>query len=61
VHVYDAELLRLLLMDAGFSDVREAAFGQSEHPELRGIDQHNPAPLDRLVLWIDAVKPAQAQ
>jgi predicted SAM-dependent methyltransferase len=61
VHVYDAESLRLLLADAGFCDVREAAFGQSEHPELRGIDQHDPAPLDQLVVWVDAVKPAQAR
>jgi predicted SAM-dependent methyltransferase len=61
VHVYDAESLRLLLTAAGFSDVREAAFGHSEHPGLRGIDQHDPAPLDQLVLWVDAVKPAQAQ
>jgi predicted SAM-dependent methyltransferase len=57
VHVYDAESLRLLLVGAGFSDVREASFGHSEYPELRGIDQHDPAPLDDLVLWLDAAKP----
>lgn len=58
VHVYDVASLRLLLEDAGFTDVREAAFGESEHAELRGIDQHDPAPLNQLVLWLDAVKPA---
>ena len=57
MHVYDAESLRLLLADAGFSDIREAAFGHSEHRELRGIDQHDPRPLERFVLWVDAVKP----
>jgi predicted SAM-dependent methyltransferase len=57
VHVYDVESLRLLLAEAGFVDVREAAFGQSAHPQLRGIDQHDPAPLGDLVLWLDAVRP----
>ncbi|HEX7300706.1 MAG TPA: methyltransferase domain-containing protein [Solirubrobacteraceae bacterium] len=61
VHVYDFESLRLLLADAGFTDIREATFGHSEHELLRGIDQHDPAPLDELVLWVDAVKPADAQ
>jgi predicted SAM-dependent methyltransferase len=58
VHVYDAQSLRQLLKEAGFTDVRLASFGHSEHPELRGIDQHDPAPLGDLVLWLDAVKPA---
>jgi predicted SAM-dependent methyltransferase len=58
VHVYDIESLRLLLEDAGFVDIREAAFGRSEHPELRGIDRHDPGPLHDLVVWVDAVKPA---
>ena len=61
VHVYDFESLRLPLADAGFGEIREAAFGESEHDALRGIDRHDPAPLDALVLWVDAVKPADAQ
>ena len=61
VHIYDFQSLRLLLSDAGFTDIREATFGRSKHESLRGIDRHDPAPLDALVLWVDAVKPADAQ
>jgi predicted SAM-dependent methyltransferase len=61
VHIYDFESLRLLLVDAGFIEIREAAFGESEHDVLRGVDQHDPAPLNELVLILDAVRPVSAQ
>jgi predicted SAM-dependent methyltransferase len=61
VYVYDFESLQLLLADAGFSEIREAAFGESEHEALRGIDRHDPAPLGALVLIVDAVRRGGAQ
>jgi len=57
-HIYDFESLATLLREAGFADVREAAFGESEHDLLRGIDRHDPDELRRSVLCVDAVRPA---
>jgi predicted SAM-dependent methyltransferase len=58
VHTFDYQSLRLLLADAGFVDIREASFGQSEHPQLQGVDRHDPRPLNELVVWVDAAKPS---
>jgi SAM-dependent methyltransferase len=38
--IYDFETLAHLLQQAGFIDVRRCASGESECPELRGIDSH---------------------
>jgi predicted SAM-dependent methyltransferase len=38
--IYDFETLAHLLQQAGFVDVRRCATGESESPELRGIDSH---------------------
>jgi hypothetical protein len=57
VHIYDFETLRLLLEDAGFGEVEEAAFGESRHEALRGIDRHPMGSLQHLVVTVDAVKP----
>ena len=56
-HIYDFESLATLLRNAGFEDVREAAYGESRHDLLRGIDRHDPGELRRSVLCVDAVKP----
>lgn len=41
-HIYDQEDLTTLL-EVGFSSVEGRDFGQSSHPELRGVEQHVPA------------------
>ena len=56
-HIYDFESLAGMLRAAGFEDVREAAYGESTHELLRGIDRHDPEELRRSVLCVDAVKP----
>jgi predicted SAM-dependent methyltransferase len=55
--LYDAESLGVLLRDAGFVDVAEAAYGESEHELLRGIDRHGHEGLEGSVVCVDAVKP----
>jgi predicted SAM-dependent methyltransferase len=57
-HIYDFESLAVLLGEAGFTDIREASFGESQHGLLHGIDRHDPGALKRSVLSVDAVKPA---
>jgi predicted SAM-dependent methyltransferase len=57
-HLYDFETLEALLHAAGFRDVRRAAYRDSEHEVLRGIDRHDMGPLARIVVAVDAVKPA---
>lgn len=56
-HLYDAESLGVLLQEAGFADVAEAAYGRSEHELLRGIDRHGHEGLARTILCVDATKP----
>jgi len=60
VHLWDLDSLRLRLEDAGFAEVERAAYGESRHPVLRGVDRHDPRPLQELVLWVDAVRPMAA-
>jgi predicted SAM-dependent methyltransferase len=57
-HIYDFASLEALLRDAGFADIERAAFGQSNHAILRGIDGHDMGALARIVVAVDAVKPA---
>ena len=38
--LYNETTLRSLLLDAGFADVVRCEYGESEHPELRGIERH---------------------
>jgi predicted SAM-dependent methyltransferase len=38
--LYNEAALRSVLNDAGFANVRRCAWGESEHPELRGIERH---------------------
>jgi predicted SAM-dependent methyltransferase len=59
-HVYDFESLELLLRQAGFEQIERAAFGESRHPALRGIDRHEAGDLSSLVVCVDAVKPGSA-
>lgn len=56
-HVYDYETLALLLTDAGFEQVERAAFGESRHDVLSGVDMHDVGELSGLVVCVDAVKP----
>ena len=46
--IYDAESLSYALESAGFADVRECAVGESEHPELRGVEHHGVLIGDRM-------------
>ena len=39
--VYDFDTLKAQLESAGFEDVRRCRFGESEHPDLAGIDKHD--------------------
>jgi hypothetical protein len=56
-HIYDFESLAGLLGEAGFVDVVEARFGESEHRALRAIDRHDPEGLEQTLLCVDAVRP----
>lgn len=38
--LYDGELLEKALRHAGLQDIRRCAFGESEDPQLRGIESH---------------------
>lgn len=59
-YVFDFEALQTLLEDAGFADVERTAFNRSRHPLLDGTDSHDPGDLERLVVCVDAVKPAKS-
>jgi predicted SAM-dependent methyltransferase len=37
-HLYNREELKRALKNAGFCDIRFEIFGQSRHPELRGLE-----------------------
>jgi predicted SAM-dependent methyltransferase len=56
-YAYDEDTLRLLLGEAGFEEIERAAFGESRHAVLRGIDHHSMAPLQHFAVCLDAVKP----
>ena len=56
-HIYDFASLKRLLTEAGFTDVTRAAYGESAHDVLRGIDRHEMGHLARIVIAVDAVKP----
>jgi predicted SAM-dependent methyltransferase len=56
-HIFDFDTLAELLSDAGFLQIERASFGQSRHPELRGIDTHDVGGPEHLVVAVDAVKP----
>lgn len=38
--LYDAELMVMALRDAGFGDIRQYPSGQSDDPQLQGIESH---------------------
>lgn len=38
--LYNEATLRSLLLDAGFANVVRCEYGESEHPELRGVERH---------------------
>lgn len=38
--LFSAEFLRFVLEELGFEDVRQHNFGESERPELRGLEKH---------------------
>jgi len=40
--LYSAEFMRFLLEELGFENVREYAFGESDDPNLRGLERHGP-------------------
>lgn len=39
--VYDAEVLRMALEDAGFVDIEQCRLGESRHEQLRGVERHH--------------------
>ena len=39
--VYDTEVLRLALEDAGFVDIEQCRLGESRHEHLRGLERHH--------------------
>ncbi len=42
--LYNFGTLRATLLDAGFADVVPCGYGDSEHPELRGLERHERNP-----------------
>lgn len=56
-NIYDFPRLAGLLSDAGFVGIERVPFGESAHPVLRGIDQHDNGVRNRLTLAVDAVRP----
>ena len=42
--LYNFTTLRASLLDAGFADVVRAEYGESAHPELRGLERHERNP-----------------
>jgi predicted SAM-dependent methyltransferase len=38
--LYNERTLAATLRDAGFANVQRVAYGESEHPELRGLERH---------------------
>lgn len=42
--LYNEWTLRATLLDAGFADVARCEYGQSRHPELRGLERHEKSP-----------------
>jgi predicted SAM-dependent methyltransferase len=42
--LYNEQTLRATLLDAGFATVTRVAYGESEHPELRGLERHEKSP-----------------
>jgi predicted SAM-dependent methyltransferase len=39
--LYDAEVLRMALEDAGFVDIEQCRLGESRHDDLRGVERHH--------------------
>jgi predicted SAM-dependent methyltransferase len=39
--IYDPEVLRMALEDAGFVDIEQCELGQSRHEDLRGVERHH--------------------
>jgi predicted SAM-dependent methyltransferase len=56
-HIYDLETLTEMLSEAGFEQIERAAFGESNHQLLRGIDTHGMGELQSAAIAVDAVKP----
>jgi predicted SAM-dependent methyltransferase len=42
--LYNETTLRATLMEAGFSSFRRSEYGESAHPELRGLERHEKSP-----------------
>ena len=42
--LYNERTLAATLHDAGFADVARCAYGESAHPELRGLERHEQSP-----------------
>jgi predicted SAM-dependent methyltransferase len=42
--LYNERTLTATLRDAGFADVVRCAYGESAHPELRGLERHEKSP-----------------
>jgi len=42
--LYNERTLTATLRDAGFANVKRVAYGESEHPELRGLERHEKSP-----------------
>jgi predicted SAM-dependent methyltransferase len=57
-HIYDFETIALMLGQAGFERIERAAFRESSHPVLRGVDTHDVDELRHTVVAVDAVKPS---
>ena len=41
---FDEQFLGKMLCDAGFRDISHAPYGESDVPELRGLEQHTRSP-----------------
>lgn len=63
--IYDFETLSALLTDAGFAEIRRSAPGESDDPELRGVEGHGRTIDDEQInsfetFVVEAVRPSTA-
>ena len=42
--IYNRQTLAQALLQAGFASVEETSYGESRHPELRGLEHHETYP-----------------
>lgn len=55
-YIYDFDLLKLILEEAGFGNILQSRYGESSVPAFHGIDLHGYRIIDKISLIIEARK-----